>query len=336
MANPLGARHAPPWTPALQGGWQVQSQSSTDIDEHAAGLRRWQQRYDQLTPGGFEGRLDQVLTDAAQVYREQTSQTLRQHCEVWHDAVWCGITRAHDGSCIEGRTVGEDGVMVCGQAAQFELISPAGHDLLGIVVSRSALCAHADVLGVPLSWSMIDRSPWLEVTPARRTRALAHLRAILALAAGASSSQQRAEATRASLRLGMLDVLTDLFECPHEPRDDRSNAASRRRLVQRVHEWVEAHPDAVPSVPQLCAQLSVSRRTLQYAFEAATGIGPKAYLRSIRLNAARRALRQAAPGATTVQDVAAAWGFWNLSQFSSDYRHQFGERPSETLARWAS
>jgi len=34
-----------------------------------------------------------------------------------------------------------------------------------------------------------------------------------------------------------------------------------------------------------------------------------------------------------VQAVAAAWGFWDLSQFASDYRHQFGERPSDTLLR---
>src|SRR4051794_37840483 len=97
-----GAWHAPSWTAVPQIHWQVQSQRSTDIDEHAAGLRRWQQRYDQLTPGPFEGRLDQVLTGTAQVYREQTSQTLRQQCEIWDDAVWCGLTSTHDGSCIEG------------------------------------------------------------------------------------------------------------------------------------------------------------------------------------------------------------------------------------------
>jgi AraC family ethanolamine operon transcriptional activator len=32
-----------------------------------------------------------------------------------------------------------------------------------------------------------------------------------------------------------------------------------------------------------------------------------------------------------VQDVAAAWGFWHLSQFATDYRKLFGTRPSDTL-----
>jgi AraC family ethanolamine operon transcriptional activator len=34
-----------------------------------------------------------------------------------------------------------------------------------------------------------------------------------------------------------------------------------------------------------------------------------------------------------VQEVAARWGFSHMGQFSSDYRLQFGERPSDTLRR---
>ena len=35
----------------------------------------------------------------------------------------------------------------------------------------------------------------------------------------------------------------------------------------------------------------------------------------------------------SVQDAAAAYGFWHMSQFAVDYRELFGERPSETLKR---
>jgi AraC family ethanolamine operon transcriptional activator len=86
-------------------------------------------------------------------------------------------------------------------------------------------------------------------------------------------------------------------------------------------------------VPQLCARLHISRRTLQYAFDAETAMSPHAYLRSIRLNGARRALRGGPGAVSSVREAAAAWGFWNLSQFACDYRLQFGERPSETLHR---
>jgi AraC family ethanolamine operon transcriptional activator len=60
------------------------------------------------------------------------------------------------------------------------------------------------------------------------------------------------------------------------------------------------------------------------------GTTPIKYLRSLRLNSVRRALRQAAPG-VTIQDIASHWGFWHLSQFAQDYKKLFGELPSATL-----
>ncbi|WP_374569171.1 helix-turn-helix domain-containing protein [Ideonella sp.] len=324
----IGAHDAPAW----RAGWQHQSLLAHDVDEHAARLSGWQQRYDQLTAGAFVGRLDQLSTGGAQVFRERTSQALRQRCEVWPGAVWCGITAVQDGSRIDGRLVGEHGVMVCGQAARFELVSPAGHDILGVVIDRAALQRHAQATGMAIAWPMVDRAPWLQVTGPQRRLAQARLRAVLALAGAADDAHRQAAAAVGSLEEALLDAVVDLLERPAEPEAVRCNATARRHVVQQVHEWIAENPAAVPSVPQLCARLHISRRTLQYAFEAETAMSPKAYLRSIRLNGARRALR-GGWGTTSVREAAAAWGFWNLSQFASDYRHQFGERPSDTLLR---
>jgi AraC family ethanolamine operon transcriptional activator len=221
--------------------------------------------------------------------------------------------------------------MVCGRAGHFELISPAGHDMVGIVVSRGALKREAAAQGVDLAWELLDASSWLEVGEMRRRDGLARLRAILSLAAVAGEAHQRAEAARATLRQAMFDVVLQLLERPGPPQEARSNATERRRVVLQVDELVAAQPDRALTVANLCERLHVSRRTLQYAFEVETAMGPSAYLRSLRLNGVRRMLR--AGQADSVQAAAAAWGFWNLSQFAHDYRHQFGERPSQTLAR---
>lgn len=314
-------------------GWHVQSCNTFDVDEHAAHLTNWRQQYDQLSAGGFEGQLDELHAGDAQVYRERTSQALRQRCEVWGDAVWCGITAVPgDGSRINGRLVGGDGVMVCGRAAGFELVSPAGHDILGVVLTRGALRDHARALSARIGWPLLDQAPWLSVRLEQRQLALARLQNILATAAFAGAAPQSL-AVQKSQRLAMLDVVIDLLEAPAIPAEGRCNAATRRRVVSLVHDWLQAEPERAPSVPELCQRLNVSRRTLQYAFEAEVAMCPKAYLRSVRLNGVRRALRAGHIGHCTVQTVAAQWGFWNLSQFACDYRQQFGERPSDTLAR---
>jgi AraC family transcriptional regulator, ethanolamine operon transcriptional activator len=68
---------------------------------------------------------------------------------------------------------------------------------------------------------------------------------------------------------------------------------------------------------------------LQYCFQQAFGINPIAYVRAARLNGVRRAIR-AGSGQSTIQDIAAQWGFWHLSHFCEAYKEMFGELPSVT------
>ncbi|MFJ9009929.1 helix-turn-helix domain-containing protein [Streptomyces canus] len=41
--------------------------------------------------------------------------------------------------------------------------------------------------------------------------------------------------------------------------------------------------------------------------------------------------RRAAPGTTTVTEVAHVWGFVHLGRFARRYRERYGESPSQTL-----
>lgn len=75
----------------------------------------------------------------------------------------------------------------------------------------------------------------------------------------------------------------------------------------------------------------MSRRTLQYCFEEVTGLAPTTYLRSLRLNGARRDLRRPLHSERSVAQIAMHWGFSHFGQFSQDYRQLFDELPSETL-----
>lgn len=318
LATPPGTNGVQP-VPRQDAAWQARSLVSADVDEHASHLSGWRQEYDQLGGGGFTGRLDEAVSEGVQLFRERTSQRLRQRCEVWPGALWCGITVADDGSRLDGRVVGPHGVMVSGEDGGFELVSPAGHDIVGFVVSREALRAHAPGLELPSAGG----GGWWAADPVQRQAALVHARAILVLAEAGVPGD---------LRSAMLDVVSGLLASRGPERRERGNASARRRLVAQAHGLVVCRPDQPPGVPELCAALHVSRRTLQYAFEDEVGVNPVAYLRSVRLNGVRRMLREGSDG-LTVQGAAARWAFWNLSAFAADYRRQFGERPSETLAR---
>ena len=73
-------------------------------------------------------------------------------------------------------------------------------------------------------------------------------------------------------------------------------------------------------------------RTLNEHFRSFLDISPMRYFRLLRLSAAREALLTGRPG-TSFTEVAKSYEFNHFGRFSAQYRHAFGEAPSETLKR---
>jgi transcriptional regulator GlxA family with amidase domain len=105
----------------------------------------------------------------------------------------------------------------------------------------------------------------------------------------------------------------------------------RAEIVARVNEYLRRNLGEPVTVTELSRVAGVSERTLRAAFHDVVGVSPKQHMLRERLRAARAALRAAAPGTTTVTDVAMSYGFFELGRFAGRYRHTFGEAPSRTL-----
>ena len=100
--------------------------------------------------------------------------------------------------------------------------------------------------------------------------------------------------------------------------------------VRRVEDWIDAHWQQSITIETLVEISGASLRSIFATFKSARGYTPMAYLKQVRLNAAREMLLKAEPGAS-VTGIAFACNFLNSSHFARDYERQFGELPSETL-----
>lgn len=103
-----------------------------------------------------------------------------------------------------------------------------------------------------------------------------------------------------------------------------------RRRLDALEEHLHAHLTSPLSLTDLEAWSGLSRRSLQHAFQQRHGCGPMQWLRRQRLVHARDRLLHPCQG-DTVQGVAAAFGYANLSAFSRDFRDVFDCRPSDLL-----
>ncbi len=136
---------------------------------------------------------------------------------------------------------------------------------------------------------------------------------------------------QAGLRDGVVDgFLTALADGARgEPR--RQGWINSARILRQVEDYLDHRPGRGAPIAELCQALSLSRRTLNRAFEEGLGVGPRTYLRLRALSAARKALIAGRDGGASVTQVALDHGFWELGRFSVAYRAMFGESPSQTL-----
>lgn len=301
-----------------------------DMDEQATMLRAWNQSYCQLSPGAFDGSVTAIDTGAVHIVVERLNRAVLQRGALSRDCVAVGVPLQLEGhSLLCGQRSHLDGLHVFSGADGFEFRSPERHLLVDIEfyparfhnpALREALARVAHRLG--------GHATVLDM-PNARMDALRHkLRAMLEAVGNAPDlldNPSICEAFEKSLVFGLADLLGA------EPLRDAAPALGSNRnwrLVQLARAQVEqAASDCPLSVAELVAELGVSRRCLQYAFQDALGINPASYLRAERLNRVRRVLGEA----DSVTEAATRFGFWHFGHFACDYRALFGELPSETF-----
>jgi AraC family ethanolamine operon transcriptional activator len=140
------------------------------------------------------------------------------------------------------------------------------------------------------------------------------------------------------LRMSLTDhLLAAMVRFDPSPADidstTRKASAARRVAVRLAREYIHARLSEPLPLSELCRHSGLKARTLENGFREVTGLTPIAYIRSLRLNVARRAILDDSTRQRSISDIAMDNGFWHLSQFATDYRKLFGETPTNTRRR---
>jgi AraC-like DNA-binding protein len=102
------------------------------------------------------------------------------------------------------------------------------------------------------------------------------------------------------------------------------------RQLKRAMEYMHANAGADIRMADIARETGVSVRSLQAAFQQFKNTTPLGYLRSIRLQGARKTLVDSGHS-RLVADIARDWGFSHMGRFAALYYQSFGEMPSETV-----
>jgi AraC-like DNA-binding protein len=329
LSLPIGA----PDASVIQGdAVYVNHEVFNDADRHAASLRGWDQRYDQIGAGAFQSAVKQVAVEGVQVFQEAANVRVVQRGGLPAGYTTFGL--ALNGSApftFRGVKLEQGAMVVASGAKEFTLHSPADMSLVGIAIDPRVLGMVADAAGIDMDDALFDRDV-IDIPPAAGIRVgrrmVEMLERVLAQPERIADHEGQRRFAQ-DVAEGILDLIT--YHFPDQA--SRLTQACQHEVVRRSHELVLARPEEPVSVLDLCTALRVSRRTIQNSFQAVAQTSPANYLRSIRLMEVRRLLLATDQREIPVAEAAARWGFTHLGHFASDYRNQFGELPSQTARR---
>lgn len=307
---------------------------TADADDHASCLQHWNQRYDQLSAGHFQGRFDEYWFGNVQVFREKTNQVIHEIGTSWEGSLTIGVPVAVDGNgWFCGEPCGVDSIVTLRGGDELDYRTPRLHDIVAVTTDAQALADYArNVEDRDLS-AEIGKRRVIDASPEQAANLRGFLLTVLA------SLQATPELLRhPAMRKGLEQAIHGSLVAAITPADDTPRGGmpcrTRQLVVDRAREYMRSHIEEPITVADLCTELQVSRRTLQYSFQDILNLNPVSFLRAMRLNGVRRDLKGADPATAHVADIAARWGFWHLSHFAADYKAMFGELPSDTLRQF--
>lgn len=312
-----------------------------DIHSHAGALQAWSQHYDQLSAGSYRGYLEDLHVPGMRIFRERMSCRVAQHTVPPLGTVSLLVPLQsmcqHSSESRTDEHILPDGVTLLPGEKELFFCTPPDTDY--VVVSLE--CGFLAQLLVPEDLACFLSKPHryhLNV-PGASLRALQSYCLQVLVWAGADTRLAKQVGWQKSVRDEMTCRILEYLEAGEGSRARlRSLVSGHHYMVRYCHERIlnEASDaeggnlgtggESGVGILDLCHELRIPRRTLQYAFERITGMAPNQYLRAVRLNAADRGLRQCAD--VPVTDMAMRWGFSHASHFTKEYKKLFGHTPS--------
>jgi AraC family ethanolamine operon transcriptional activator len=111
---------------------------------------------------------------------------------------------------------------------------------------------------------------------------------------------------------------------------DRAQMVRQYKILKAIESAIADDLGRPIYSEELAQRVGVSVRTLHSVVQHYRGMSLHQYLRLRRLWLVRK---QLLAGEASVKGAALTFGFWHLGDFARSYRLQFGELPSDTLAR---
>jgi len=280
----------------------------------------------QIGRGDFRYRLALRSTPAADLYADRFSTAVSMHLEAPAGTIAMLFPRTASGRFLaSGNRVGNNKLVVIPGGSGTDIVGP---DLIG---SESILISQLrfnELLDVVSRTPHPVRPEATAIITGDTSRLHAMRRIVRTLLV--DPEQGPVHENLDNLVAAMIEWL-GRYSRGWKPERLRGNAAPAC-VARQTREYIEENYREPIRLEKLCRTTGVSARTVQRCFREYFDLTITDYVKTVRLDAARRQLLVELPSRVSVATVAMRHGNMHLGRFSVDFRERFGESPKETLA----
>lgn len=316
-------------TDIINSAPKVISNHYYDATIQSGQLTQWEQLYDQLSPGPFIGSVRELRLDQLHLFCENTNTQLRQQCQVNKKSFWFGFSAGSQNYHLNETQISPYQLLVMRDHNPFELVTPEGFSIYSAVLEIDDNDPDSHFLMQILECIENDNQPLVNYQSPNKTRQLYNIRMYIE-----QLLQHNSHYTNSHIIQKLVtDAITHCLVSDHQDIKSPAKQIRRKKVIKNLKELVSEPDFPFPiTITELCNQLHVSHRALQYACEEKLGCSPHHFLLATRLNKVKRMIADP-ENDKSITDIALSMGFFHYGLFSTHYKRLFGESPSCTVLR---
>jgi AraC-like DNA-binding protein len=277
----------------------------------------------QLGKGAFRSALAATFTKDGDFYSDRYNRKISMHLESLDANVGFVFPRSASGDFLAaGENIGNEKLLVVPAGSGVDIVGPSlvGSDSIGIPEKRFAeltqtLCP------------TIESPEILTIVEGDNAQFLALRQAVTEFATRPELDSNGE--TAANIVASVIAWIGDSRrrDSPIEISDNMR----RVHIAKIAQDYIESHYQEAVHIEDLCRVAAVGVRTLQRYFREYFDVPLSQYLKTVRLDSARRELVTANTSETSVTNIAMAHGCTHLGRFSVEFRERFGVSPNLVL-----
>ncbi len=305
-------------------------QKINDFDEFCCVIKKWDLDYRQLETGLFSSELLMFGDDTTIFGRAKLGRKLLQNGAAPPGLItFCILANPECRINWRNHGITGDTLFVFPPDGELDSLTYDDFDVFPLSLSEEFLNQTCELLELPDIKTLINKNEIFHCDPEKLTELRSWLQSVYHQLITGTTAIRNTHYLK-QIEQGLADRLVRIL-AKHQQPAIKINLRKRDIALRTAENYIAESGVDVITISELCSEVDVSERTLEYAFRERYNMTPKNYTLIHRLNNVRKQLRKAEPVNGIISEIAQQYGFWHMGQFSADYKKLFAELPSKTL-----